>query len=49
MFYRDKLKIGNDSRSLPFTAGSLWGAVSSPAGPGQSSGGSPVGEAPGRS
>ena len=49
MFYRDKLKIGNDARLLPFTAGGSEGVVSSPGDPGQSPGGGPVGEAPVRS
>ena len=33
MLYRDKGKVGNGLRSLPFTAGGLRGNVSSPAGP----------------
>ena len=36
-------------RSLPFEAGGLRGAVSPPAGPGETPGGGPRGEAPGRS
>ena len=36
MFYHDKCKVGNDSRSLPLQLGGLRGAVSSPVGPGQS-------------
>ena len=38
-----------DRRSLLHTAGGLGGAVSLPAGPGQSPGGGPGGEAPGSS
>ena len=45
MFYCAKGTIINDQRSSPFVAGGLRGAISPPAGPGQSSGGG-LGEKP---
>ena len=41
--------ISNDRRSLLYATGGSVGRFESPAGPGQSSGGGPAGEAPGSS
>ena len=45
----DPAKNLTDFRVLKISAGGMGGAVSPPAGPGQSSGGGPRGEAPGSS